>query len=293
MLVDCHHHLWDLAAVQYPWLLAQGERRFFGDPTPIQRNYLVDDFRADWSGIPIDASVHIQVGAAPGYEVAETQWLDEQARRTGFPTGIVGYCDLTSQDFEMVLDRHLEASPLFRGVRQIISRHPSEDVASEGLQMLDSPVFQRGLRLLAERSLSFDLQLTPRYLTRAAEVFGAIPGIQVALCHAGSPWKRDQKSLEEWQRGLRAMAKVPGAVCKLSGIAMLDPDVNRQSLEHIVTANLAEFGPGRLMWGSNFPVDKLHASYRLVFESVMDTVPAEHGAAVFGENAARFYRLAR
>ena len=65
-IVDAHHHLWDLDAVRYPWLMARGVRRFFGDPTPIQKNYLVSDLRADAGDYVIDASVHTQVGVAPG-----------------------------------------------------------------------------------------------------------------------------------------------------------------------------------------------------------------------------------
>ena len=68
-IVDAHHHLWDLDACDYPWLMARGVRRFFGDPTPIQKNYLVSDLRADAGDYVIDASVHIQVGVAPGDEV--------------------------------------------------------------------------------------------------------------------------------------------------------------------------------------------------------------------------------
>ena len=291
MFVDCHHHLWDLAVVNYPWLMARGERRFFGDPTPIQRDYLVEDFRGDWSGIPIDASVHIQVGAAPGQEVAETRWLDERAQQTGLPTAIVAYGDLASPNFESVLDRHLEASSRLRGVRQIVSRHPDEDTSGEGLGMLDNVAFHQGLALLAERSLSFDLQLTPDYLERAAEVFGGIPSCKVALCHAGSPWKRDRQSLNEWRLGLRAFATVPGAVCKLSGLSMLDPDWNLQTLKPVIAIVLEEFGPDRVMWGSNFPVDKLYSDYRDLFEAIRKIVPENDHAAVFGENAARFYRL--
>ena len=57
-IVDAHHHLWDLNACHYPWLMARGVYRFFGDPTPIQKNYLVDDFREDATAYKLVASVH-------------------------------------------------------------------------------------------------------------------------------------------------------------------------------------------------------------------------------------------
>lgn len=82
VFIDAHHHLWDLHAVHYPWLKARGERRFFGDPTPIQKNYEVDDLLGESPNFKPLASVHIQVGAAPDHSLRETEWLHEQ---TEFP----------------------------------------------------------------------------------------------------------------------------------------------------------------------------------------------------------------
>ena len=85
-IVDAHHHLWALDAVDYPWLRAKGELRFFGDPTPIQVDYTPDRFRAEWVGLPIHASVHVQVGTAPGAE------LDEKGvRAAAQPSGVIGH----------------------------------------------------------------------------------------------------------------------------------------------------------------------------------------------------------
>ncbi len=72
-MIDAHHHLWNLSSVHYPWLMARGVERFFGDPTPIQRNYLIDEFRAEATAQGITASVHIQVGAEDS--MAEAQWV--------------------------------------------------------------------------------------------------------------------------------------------------------------------------------------------------------------------------
>ena len=83
-IVDAHHHLWDLDAVRYPWLMARGVRRFFGDPTPIQKNYLVSDLRADADDYVIDASVHVQVGVAPGDEAVSYTHLTLPTIRRGW-----------------------------------------------------------------------------------------------------------------------------------------------------------------------------------------------------------------
>ena len=291
MIIDAHHHLWNLSQVRYPWLEAKGVRRFFGDPAAIQRDYLVEDFRADWAHIPVEGSVHIQVGAAPGEELAETEWLERQARESGLPSAIIAFADLTSPGLEHQLDRHQAASDRLRGVRQIVSRHPDEDTGSEGEALLRNPAFSRGLHTLAGRGLSFDLQLTPPLLQTAAEVFAAIPDLRVALCHAGSPWHQDAASLKSWTAGLEAFAQVPNAMCKLSGLGMFDPQWTRNSLRPIIEGVLQVFGSKRVMWGSNFPVDKLYRDYKSLFDTTWELIPKDARASVFGLNAIGFYRL--
>ena len=267
-------------------------RRFFGDPEPIQRDYGVAEFREDWSGLPISASVHVQVGAAPGSEVAETAWLDRQADRTGLPGGIVAFADLRAEDVAAILDAHRRASGRLRGVRQIVSRHLAEDRSDEGLALLRDAGFRRGLRTLEASGLSFDLQLTAPLLKAAAETFALTPDLPVALCHAGSPWDRDPAALRAWRDGLEAIERLPRTVCKLSGLGMFDPEWDADtSLAPIVEGVLEVFGPERVMWGSNFPVDRLYRGYREAFTAVWDLVPAAARPSVFAGCASRFYRL--
>ena len=241
---------------------------FFGDPSPIQADYGVAQFREDWQSLPIAGSVHIQVGAAPGSELAETQWLDEQARRTNLPTAIVAFADLTSNNPGVQLDAHAEASARLRGIRQIVSRHPAEDGANEGAALLRNPAFEQGLVQLSQRDFSFDLQLTAPLLELAAATFEALPSLPVALCHAGSPWERSPAALRVWRAGLQAFAKLPNSVCKLSGLGMFDPDWTPDSLTPIVETVLDCFGPERVMWGSNFPVDRLYRDYHALFTAI-------------------------
>ncbi len=288
-VIDGHHHLWDLRAVAYPWLMARGVRRFFGDPTPIQQDYLPADFRRDHDGIDVAGSVHVQVGAAPEASVAETAWLNAQADETGLPTAIVAFADLTGPGLLATLDAHAAAAPRrLRGIRQIVSRHPSED---QGPDLLSSPAFVAGLQTLAARGLSFDLQLSAPMLERAADTLAAAPDLTVALCHAGSPWDQSASGLAAWRRGLVAMARRPGVVCKLSGLGMFNPAWTPAALAPIVEGVLEAFGPERVLWGSNFPVDRLYRSYRAVFEAVWTLTPEACRPAVFAGTAERFYRL--
>lgn len=291
MIIDAHHHLWDLSEVDYPWLQAKGAKRFFGDPAPIQRDYDVADFKQDWSGLPIVGSVHIQVGASPEHSVRETQWLENRAEDEGFPSAIVGFADLASEDAMSVVDQHLAASARLRGIRHIVSRHPSEDTEYEGRALMDHALFRENLRHLVERGLSYDLQLTPPHLLGAAHLLSDLPDLPVALCHAGSPWSQDATGLANWKIGLEAMAELPSVTCKLSGLGMFDRDWTTESLRPIVDAVIDIFGSKRVMWGSNFPVDKLYHTYPLMVESLNAIIPSEMRRDIFFETANRFYRL--
>ncbi|MAK93324.1 MAG: amidohydrolase, partial [Gammaproteobacteria bacterium] len=150
-MIDSHHHLWDLNAVSYPWLEARGVERFFGDPTPIQRNYLHAEFAGDAARQGFGASVHIQVGAAD--PLAEARWVQSVCdANPDWPMVQVAFCDLASAGLGKRLD-DLQALPSLRGVRQIIGRAPGEDAVTGTNDLLDSPEFLRGLREIGTRGL--------------------------------------------------------------------------------------------------------------------------------------------
>ena len=292
-IIDAHHHLWDLSACHYPWLMARGERRFFGDPTPIQTDYRVDDFRADFAGLPVTKSVHIQVGTAPEDAVRETLWLEATAEREGLPNAIVAFGDLTSDMLARTLDAHAAATRL-RGIRQIVGRSAEEDARTGTAALLESDAFARGLRELERRDLSFDLQLTPPLMPAAARVFARHDGLRLALCHAGSPSDFSAGGLARWRDGLGRFAELPNTICKLSGFVMFDHDWHVESLRHRVRMAIDAFGPHRVAFGSNFPVDKLHAGYGTLMDAYFDITAGDSDperAAMFADTAEAFYRI--
>ncbi|MEM7728080.1 MAG: amidohydrolase family protein [Pseudomonadota bacterium] len=293
MFIDAHHHLWNLDAVEYPWLMAKGVERFFGDPAPIQKPYGVPEFRADMDGLTCVGSVHVQVGAAPGQEVAETRWLADQAQTYDLPSAIVAAADLASPDLPALLDAHKAVSARVRGVRHIVSRHASEDRPNEGAALLQSDAFQRGLQRLSDARLSFDLQLTPPLLEVVADVLMDFPDLDVALCHAGSPWDQTSDGLSRWRSGLDAIADLDRVTCKISGLGMFDRHWIPHSIAPIVRTVLEVFGADRTMWGSNFPVDSLYHDYAAMYEAVTELVPETARNGVFVETARTFYKLER
>jgi len=287
--IDSHHHLWDLNAVHYPWLMAKGVRRFFGDPASIQRDYPLAEFRADAAAQGITGSVHIQVGAEDRLD--EARWVDAQAAANpDWPLVQVAFADLTAEDIEAEL-APLDALPTMRGVRQIVGRAPAEDAKLGTYALLQHPRFIAGLRAAAARGWSYDLQLIPEVMIRTAEVLEQLPELDVALCHCGSPHDKSAAGLAIWASGMRRLAENPRVVCKLSGLGMFDHDWTTESIRPFVDHIMEVFGPNRVMFGSNFPVDGIYTSYARLVDGFRQTVPVAHHAAVFGKTAARFYRF--
>ncbi|MEM1110436.1 MAG: amidohydrolase family protein [Pseudomonadota bacterium] len=288
--VDAHHHLWDLGAVHYPWLMARGERRFFGDPTPIQRNYLPSDLLNESRAYRPSASVHIQVGAAPEDSLRETAWLHTLAE---LPQAVVAFCDLAAPDVSQQLEAQMRY-PRVRGIRQIVGRHVDEDGRHGTATLLADPAWLNGLKALAGAGLSFDLQMIPSQMPALMSVFEQVTELPVALCHAGSPWDQSPAGLKSWREGLEQFARLPNSVCKLSGLGMFRPDWQVDDWRPIVDAVLDIFGASRVMVGSNFPVDKLYRDYAAVwsaYETLTAGVSADERLQLFSGCARRFYRF--
>ena len=296
-IYDAHHHLWDLEAVHYPWLATKGIVRFFGDPAPIQKNYLVDDLKADIGDLPVEGSVHIQVGADDSQHLLESQTVQSFADASNLANGIVGFCALEDPGRAAMLDA-LSELPNFRGVRQIIGRSPAEDTQTGTGSLLNNPEWLDGLYELERRSLSFDLQLIPDQMQQAADMLADVPHLSVALCHCGSPWYRDKQGWSLWEAGLRALAELPNVHCKISGLSMFEHDWTIDSLRPIISTVLDIFGAERCMLGSNFPVDKLHTSYERLWFAYLEIVEAfspvlteAQKRALFKGNCVAFYKL--
>ncbi len=292
-IIDAHHHLWDLDACHYPWLMEKGVVRFFGDPEPIQRNYLAADLLKDAAAYDLVGSVHIQVGVADGDEVSESRWLDSVANTQGLPSAIVAFCDLSSRDAQQILDAQ-QALDRVRGIRHIIGRSAEEDAKTGSDALLDNPRWLDNLASLRDRGLSFDLQLIPPQTRRAAAVLESVPGLQVALCHCGSPWDQTASGIASWRAGLKQLAENPDVFCKISGLAMFNRTWVLDDIRRLADTCIEIFTPERCMFGSNFPVDKLHKSYDEVwqaYEAIAAPYSEREQALLFAGNATAFYRI--
>ena len=295
-LFDAHHHLWDLGAVDYVWLKQPGVPKPFGDPTPIQKDYLPQHFLDDVSGaahVDLAGSAHIQVDGALADPVSESSWLSKLSK-SGIPSAIVGFIDLTREDAEAVLKNHLSFGE-FRGVRQIIGlleQRPDLSFTKETL--LRNRSWRENFALLGKHNLSFDLQLYPEQMKEAAEFLGDFPKVPIVIDHAGSPYDQTKSGLKLWRDGLSALAKLPNTHIKLSGFGMYDCDWSSESSILLFQTILELFGAHRIMWGSNFPVDSLMKSYSFCVTQILSWISPlslEEQRLIAAETAINFYRV--
>lgn len=288
--IDAHHHLWDLDAVHYPWLVAYGEKRFFGDPTPIQKNYLLEDFLHESSRYVPAQSVHIQVGTAVGEALRETEWLSKLGEK---PEALVAFCDLAGPHREPELDAQQHFAKV-RGIRQILGRHVVEDRKHGSDALLEDPKFLDGLKSLTHRNLSYDCQLIPEQHGRAAKLFAQAEALPVVICHAGSPWDQSPAGLAQWQETLGKLAELPNVHCKLSGLGMFNPNWDEAAMAQVCHRVIDCFGPERIMVGSNYPVDKLYRpldDWWSAIASILSRYSVSEQQAMLYRTATRFYRL--
>ena len=311
-ICDPHHHLWD-----HPG-----------------RRYLLDELLADTgSGHNVVATVFVECmsmyrasGPQEMRPVGETEFVNGIAAmsasggfgRTRVASGIVSFADLAlGERVGPVLDAHLAVSPRFRGIRHAAGWEASDQIRNSHTNpppgLLGDVRFRRGFAELAPRGLTFDAWLYHPQLSELADLAKAFPDTTIILDHFGGPLGigpyagRRAEVFGVWKTAIRALADCPNVVVKLGGLVMpLNGFGFHKREQPIGSIELAEatrdwylhtiecFGVERCMFESNFPVDKVSVSYRVLwnsFKRLTANFSAAERAALFHDTAARVYRL--
>lgn len=288
-ILDAHHHLWDLSTRHYPWLSDDVRAVSYGDYSAIRRSYLPAEFRSDISSLPVIKTVHVEAGIAVAEAVSETRWVQEVAEASGaegLARAIVAFVDLSRDDAPAVLAEHCRF-PNVRGVRQMLHAGPAA-------AYLQDPRWRANLARLADHGLSFDLQILPRQMSDAMLVIQRNPRIQFVLDHAGCPVRDGEGWRERWMEATRQLATMPNVFLKLSGFGMFDRDWTTATIRPLAETAIDVFGVDRCMFGSNFPVDSLMASYGEIWSSYLSIVSGLGGVdqdKLLCGNAERVYRI--
>lgn len=280
----------------YPWLSpAIAPPAIFGDGfARLRRNYGIADYLAEFGGLDVVKSVHIQNGCLPEQAIAETRWLQAIADRHGFPHGIVAHVALQHESADEQLAEHCRSANM-RGIRQILNAHPDPALGFIAERdLMANAAWRRGFAALARRGLSFDLQIYPHQMAEALELARAFPGTSIILGHAGMPLRRDRDELDRWRGAMTDLAAADNVAVKISGLALGQGGWSVETIRPIVLATIEIFGIDRCMFASNFPVDGLFSSYRALFDAfgaVTQELTAGERAALFSKNAERLYRI--
>ena len=297
-IVDAHHHLWDLERNFYPWLKEAHIDRGWGDVSALRKSYLASDLLADakQAGVELIKSVHVQASFDPSNPVGETLWLEQAASEPGceaIPAAIVGWADLSRDDLVPLLEGHKQASRT-RGIRQVLNRHPNPVLNRAPRDFLSEDAWRKGYAALARYGLRFDAQIYHHQHESLYALAKANPDIPVVLDHICMPAERDPENLAGWHRAIAKLATVPHMMIKLSGFGMVDNHWTAESIRPLIMHCIDCFGPQRAMFASNFPVDKLMASYGRMWVAFAEIAapfsePERH--ALFRGSAERFYDI--
>lgn len=279
-IIDTHQHLWDLQLLRLPWLEGGG---------PLARSFLMADYLREAEGLPILCTLYMEVDVDPAQHAAEADYVVALCRQPDNPmeAAVIGGRP-GSEDFRVYLDRFRQC-PEVKGVRQVL--HGRGTPPGFCLQ----PSFVRGIRLLGERGLRFDLCLPATSLRDGAQLADACPDTQLILDHCGNaPVQTDD--LSPWKRAIEDVARRRNVVVKISGIvASARPGFwTPDELAPIIRHAAEVFGPDRLLFASDWPVCTRTASLRQWIEALQSVVsdwPEEHRHKLFHENARRFYDL--
>ncbi|MFJ6836813.1 amidohydrolase family protein [Streptomyces sp. NPDC091209] len=279
MTVDAHHHVWDLSVRDQDWITGP-------ELLPLRRDFGIADLAPEADAAGVDRTVLVQTVTV----AEETPELLALAERSPLVAGVVGWTDLTRPDVadELARLRETPGGGHLRGIRHQVQGESDP-------RWLLRPDVRRALAAVADAGLVYDLVVLPHQLPDCAQAAAEHPGLTFILDHLGKP-PIATGALDPWAGAVRAVAALPNTVCKLSGMvteadpAHWTPDDLRPYTDTVLEA----FGPDRMMFGSDWPVCTLAATYGQVLGTVEELTAAlseNERRSVFTDTATRVYRV--
>jgi L-fuconolactonase len=272
--IDTHQHFWTYSSENYSWI----------DPaSPVARDFAPADLQPELDAAGMQGTVLVEARS----DASETEHLLGIAAQASFVRGVVGWLPLVDPNVGALLDRY-GANPKLRGLRHAIA-------AEADPEFMFGADFNRGIALLGEHGLRFDLLLVPGNLSRAARFVDQYPNQTFVLDHFGKPFIRDHQ-LEPWKTDFSELARRPNVYAKVSGL------VNEADLQHWQASDLQPyldvaleaFTPRRMMFGSDWPMCLLATSYSGWFNTAHDwlaQLSASEQNRILGGTALEAYGL--
>ncbi|MCG3268047.1 amidohydrolase [Yoonia sp. I 8.24] len=271
MKIDAHQHFWAIARGDYGWLTP--------DIAPLYHDFQPRDLRPHLSACGVDGTVLVQ--AAP--TDAETTYMLSLAAQNDFILGVVGWVDFEATDAPDQIAA-LAQNPKLVGLRPMI-----QDIADDAWML--RPALSPAFEAMIAHDLTFDALVQPRHLDTLMTLLDHHPMLRTVIDHGAKPDIR-AGHFDDWATGMARLASDTNAHCKLSGLVTeANADWTPTDIAPYVAHLLSCFGPERVIWGSDWPVSTLAATYQRWHDVALALVGADH-PSVFGGTAQKAYRLA-
>lgn len=273
--IDAHHHFWIFNEVRNAWITE--------DMSVIRRDFLAQDLSSVLQENNIDGTVAVQADQSE----KETEFLLNLARKSDFIKGIVGWVDLKNKNIEERL-QHFSKEKKLKGFRHILQ---GENVG----EYLSNTDFLNGISLLNKYGFTYDILVYHHQLKHVEDFVKYFPHQRFVIDHLAKPDIKNH-SIDEWKKEISAIAKQENVYCKISGM-VTEADWKNWRPEHLkpyIDIAVEKFGTDRLMFGSDWPVCLVAASYRdwvHVLENYFKDFSIQDKEKFFGGNATTFYNL--
>jgi len=275
MRIDAHQHFWKYNQAEYSWITDSMK--------VLRKDFLPADLLPLLKQSGFDGSIAVQARQS----LEETRWLLNLSRENDFIKGVVGWIDLCSDEAESQI-AGFAVDPKLVGVRHVLQDEPDDK-----FMLKDS--FLRGIRLLKEFDLVYELLIYPKHLPFAVQMVKEFPDQKFVLDHIAKPLISD-KILSPWKGGIQQLALQPNVSCKLSGMVTEASWKGWSKSDFVPYLDVIfdAFGPSRLMIGSDWPVCTLASGYKDTLQIVIDYINPVSPAdleLILGRNAERIYTL--
>ena len=275
MIIDAHHHFWQYDPVEYDWI--------DDDMSVIRRDFLPVNLQETILKTAVEGVISVQ--ARQSHE--ETDWLLKLASENEFIKGIVGWLPLCQRNIKDLLEKYSGFSAL-KGVRHVVQGEPD-------LEFLMGREFNRGIALLKDYGLTYDVLIFAHQLPVAIRFVKQHPEQLFVLDHIAKPEIRHDK-IVAWRKDLKELGQCENVFCKVSGM-VTEADYRtwtEEQLQPYLETVLDAFGPGRLLFGSDWPVCLVATEYSKWFDLVsrfFSTLSHDEQELIFGGNAQYVYHL--
>lgn len=276
-MIDSHVHLWDVEVMDYPWLQ---------DVPAINRSFSIEDYQTETADFTIKKMVFVQCECLPDQSIKEIKFVEEQAFKDPRIKGIVAYAAL-EKGLEIIPTLELyQQNQLVKGVRRMYDDTP---------ELCTDPNFLAAVRLLPEYGLTMDLSIKPASAAQTLSMIKSCAETQFILDHLGKPDIK-QDVYGQFKQDMDAFAALPNVTAKISGlITEADWDLwSEEEIQKYITYAIGSFGPGRVMYGGDWPVVLLAGTYNQWLQALFRCVEKysdDDLHNLFYDTANRLYRI--